>query len=154
MKFFKYLILGLLAASVASLSAQDQPKQTEKPAAPAKGEKSADAAPKKKKTDGAQVNGKIESVDKSAMTVTIEGKKKKSTVHLTSKTKITKAGQPGTIADIKAGEEIAAQVTKNKAGDEEAVTLRVGPKPAKKNAEKPAKKAADQPEKKPEAAKK
>ncbi|MBI3415519.1 MAG: hypothetical protein HY043_09395 [Verrucomicrobia bacterium] len=68
-------------------------------------------------------------MDKTAKTITIEGKDKGRTIHVTSATKIRKAGKPATFDDATAGEEVGGLAKKAPDGKLEAVSLRVGPKP-------------------------
>src|SRR5947209_7009074 len=46
------------------------------------------------KANGLVFRGKLEAVDKTAMTITIAGKDKPRVIAITSKTRITKAGKP------------------------------------------------------------
>ncbi len=71
------------------------------------------------------------------MTITVEGKQKKEyVVHVTSQTRMTKAGKPATLNDAIVGEDLSARVAKNASGTGDALSIRFGPKakvqPAKK----------------------
>ena len=84
-----------------------------------------------KKKDGAlPFTGKITAVDAAAKTVTLSGEKAR-VLNVTSETRITKDGQPATFADAKVGEEVAGAY-REMDGKLNAVSLRVGPAPAKK----------------------
>jgi hypothetical protein len=76
--------------------------------------------------------GKIHSVDKAAKTVTLDGKEKKRVIHITPQTRIAKAGKPAKLEDAMVGEEVGGQALRNGDGKEEAVSLRLGPKPEAK----------------------
>lgn len=71
--------------------------------------------------------GIVQKVDKTANTITLNGKDGGRVFHVTPQTKITKAGQPATLADAKVGEE-AAGVFKDIEGKRTALSLRLGPK--------------------------
>jgi hypothetical protein len=79
--------------------------------------------------------GIVQKVDKTANTVTLNGKDGGRVFHITPQTKITKAGQPATLADAKVGEE-AAGIFKDTDGKRTAISLRLGPKPEKTPAKK------------------
>ncbi|MEW6158789.1 MAG: hypothetical protein AB1813_15290 [Verrucomicrobiota bacterium] len=107
----------------------------EKPAKPGKDEK------KEARQARYPFNGKLDSVDKTAMTVTVAGKENKRILHITSETRIMKAGKPATLDDAVVGEAIGGQALKTPDGKEQAVSLRLGAKPdAPEKKEKPAKK--------------
>jgi hypothetical protein len=102
---------------------------------------SVEAVDKEKKAANIPFHGKLHAVDKSAKTITLEGKEKKRTIHLTAQTRIAKAGKPATLEDAVAGEEVGGQIVKNGDGKEEAVSLRLGAKPEEKTKEKKAPKS-------------
>jgi hypothetical protein len=79
--------------------------------------------------------GKIASVDGSAKTFTITGKEKSRTFKITDSTTITKAGQPATMKDVVADEEVRGSYWKMDDGTLEAKTVKLG---ALTDAEKPA----------------
>ncbi|MSU19858.1 MAG: hypothetical protein EXS30_00510 [Pedosphaera sp.] len=98
---------------------------------------SAEAPAKKKKVVQHSVDGKIKAVDKTSMTITVEGKlNKQHVVHINSQTRMTKVGKPATLNDATVGESLNARVVKSAAGTEDAVSIRLGLKakvqPAKK----------------------
>ncbi len=88
-----------------------------------------DAVEKGKRNDRIPFRGKINSVDKTAMILVLEGKEKKRTIKVTSQTRMTKAGKPATLNDAIAGEEVAGQSIKTTDGKEEAISVRFGEKP-------------------------
>jgi len=110
-------------------------------------------APKKatkpagKKPTGTPFTGKLESVDKAAMTLTIAGKEKSRVIHVTSKTRFLRDGKPAIYTDAAVGEEIAGSAKKAKDGSLEAVSVRFGAKPAKPAKAATPKKAAKHPKK-------
>ena len=74
-------------------------------------------------------HGKLAAVDKTAMTITLEGKETQRVFQITSDTRITKTGQPATLDDAMVGEEVAGTFKKTEAGRMEALSVRFGPKP-------------------------
>ena len=74
-------------------------------------------------------SGKLNGIDKAAMSITLDGKAKKRTIRLTSATKILKAGKPATLEDAVVGDEVGGQLVRNSEGQEEALSLRLGLKP-------------------------
>ena len=82
------------------------------------------AKPKPKKPKPVNViSGKISSLDKTNLTVTIEGKKKSHTYAVTSASRFTKAGKPATFADVAVGEQVRGTFAKAKSGGERIATL-------------------------------
>src|ERR1051325_10439146 len=73
--------------------------------------------------------GKIATVDKQAKTVTLEGKEKGRTFHITSNSKLTKAGKPATLDDATVGEEVGGAYKEGADKKMEVVSLRIGPRP-------------------------
>lgn len=71
--------------------------------------------------------GKIASVDPSAKTFTILGKERSRTFKITDKTTMTKAGQPATMKDVVADEEVRGSYWKMADGTLEAKTVKLGP---------------------------
>lgn len=70
-------------------------------------------------------HGKVKSVDAAAQTVTVG----KTTITVTSDTKITKNGAPATFADITVGEKIGGSGIKDGERKLTATTLTIGEKP-------------------------
>lgn len=91
-------------------------------------QKKPDAA-EKEKPGRLPFSGKIGAVDNVSKSITLAGKEKNRVIHVTSETKIMKAGKPATFDDAKVGEEVGGQLRKTADGKEEAISLRVGPKP-------------------------
>ncbi len=111
-----------IAPDPAAQAAQANPAAT---AAPAKKEK-----PKAPPAPGTPFSGTISAVDKTAMTLTVEGKSKSHTLHVTSKSRFTKDGKPAMFSDAVIGEESAGYYKKVKGGDLQLVSARFGAKSA------------------------
>jgi len=86
-------------------------------------EKPADDA---KKARGMPFNGKISAVDKTAKTITLEGKEKNRTFQLTATTKISKEKKPITLEDVTVGDYVGGYARENAEGKLEVVTLNTG----------------------------
>lgn len=111
-----------VAPDPAAQAAQANPTATP---APAKKEK-----PKAPPAPGTPFSGTISAVDKTAMTLTVEGKSKSHTLHVTSKSRFTKDGKPAMFSDAVIGEESAGYYKKAKGGDLQLVSARFGAKAA------------------------
>jgi hypothetical protein len=72
-------------------------------------------------------HGMIVSADEKTKTFTIAGKEKSRSLKITDKTVVTKAGQPATIKDIVANEEVRGTYYKEPDGSMEARTVSLGP---------------------------
>ena len=71
---------------------------------------------------GLPFHGKLAEVDTNAMTLTVGSR----TFQITSKTKITKNGQPATLADGIVGQPVSGYYRTNDDGDLDAVTIHFG----------------------------
>src|SRR5262245_16391235 len=109
-------------------------------------DKPAPEAKKENQPKGMPVNGNAKAVDKANKTITID-REKSNNFHVTSHTKIVKAGKPATFDDITVGEQVGGRAHENN-GKLEAVSLRIGPKPAAEGAAKKEKKAEEKQNKK------
>src|SRR5438132_5216909 len=115
----KLFTLAVLVASVACVSSglraaegsKDKPSQSP----------GSDNKPKQR-----PFRGKVSAVDKTAKTITLEGKEKSRTFQITSGTKITKDGKPAVLDDVTVGESVRGVAKENAAGKLEAVTVKVG----------------------------
>ena len=134
--FKKVLIAGLLSIAATAVAL---PLQAAEKNAPAE-------AKKEKQPKGMPFNGKIKSVDKTNKTITID-REKSNTFHVTSETKITKAGKPATFDDVVVGEVVGGQA-REKDGKLVAISLRVGPKPGSESNAKSEGNAEQKPKKK------
>src|SRR5262245_1643964 len=115
----KLSTLCLIAAATAlcnlHLTAADH-----KPAPAEKGEKGEKG---EKKTKHLPFHGKVDAVDKNAKTLKVGER----TFHVTSTTKITKAGKPAILEDAGVGEEVAGSYHEGEEGKLEVMSLRIGP---------------------------
>ena len=114
---FALVAAALIAAPVVS-RAEDKPAKS----APA-----ADAAAPAAKKHSLPFNGKVTSVDATAMTVTVGSQ----TLNVTSETKIVKDGKPATLADITVGESARGSYKKDDAGKLNAASISIGEKAPK-----------------------
>lgn len=123
------LYLSALLASALFISAPFQASAQEKKEKPkAEGQE-------KPKRETYPYQGKVKATDKTAMTITLEGKEKERVVTVTSETKIMNQGKPATFGDVAVGELVRGQVKKAD-GKENAVSVYIGPAPEKKGGEK------------------
>jgi len=127
-KLVRYLSTITLLTTIAVLAPHRAQADDKKPAT--------EAVDQDKQQARIPFQGKLSGVDKSALTITLEGKEKKRTIHLTSQTRIVKAGKPATLNDAVSGEEVGGQLVRTGDGKEEAISLRLGPKPEEKAREK------------------
>ena len=120
----KSSLIALAVAALAVLPAQLQAQTTTNKA----------AASKKATTDKTDstakkahpFHGKLASVDKTAKTITLEGKEKARVFLITSETRIRKDRKPATLDDVQLGERVGGSARENAAGKMEVVTLNVG----------------------------
>ncbi len=122
----KITILGLLAAFV-TLPALSRAEDTAANAPAA----SDQTAPAKPKTHNLPFKGKLGAVDMSAQTLTVG----KLVLQVTADTKITKDGQPATLADGTVGEPASGAYQKTADGKLNATTIHFGAKAEKKKKE-------------------
>ena len=94
-------------------------------------DKSAQAPKLENKPKQFPFRGNVNAVDKTAKTVTLEGKEKGRTFQITSGTKITKDGKPAVLEDVTVGESVGGLAKESAAGKWEAVTLNIGAKTGK-----------------------
>lgn len=125
------LVTAALIAVPAVSRAEDKPAV--KPAADA-----GQPAAKKRPTP---FHGKVAAVDAAAATVTVG----KTTINITSETKITKDGKPATLSEIVVGDTVGGSYKKDDAGKSNATTLNAGEKAPKEKAPKVEKQPADMP---------
>jgi hypothetical protein len=71
-------------------------------------------------------HGKVETVDTTANTLTVNGK----VINITTSTKLSKADKAITLADIKVGDNVHGTTKQTVDGRTEALTVRVGPQGA------------------------
>lgn len=117
--------LSLAAVAALAFASPGRPVRAADTPAPA----AAPGAAKKKAPERLPFRGTVKATDDVAMTVTLGGQQRDRVFHLTSESRITKAGQPAVFGDIKPGEEVAGQYRRRENGELEILSLRVGPRP-------------------------
>jgi hypothetical protein len=117
----KITALGLFAAAIIATPIASHAQDATTPAA-------ATTAKKAKKTAAVAYTGKVSAVDTNAMTLTVG----KHTLDINSETKITKNGQPATLADATVGETATGSYKKGTDGKLTATTVDYSTKVAKK----------------------
>ena len=85
--------------------------------------------------------GVVAAVDNDAKTLTLKDHDKP--IHITSKTKITKDGQPALLSDITAGESVSVRAKEDESGNPVATSIHIGKAKAKKAKTADAKPKAD-----------
>jgi len=95
------------------------------PAAEGAKDKSAQAPKSENKPKQMPFRGKVSAVDKTAKTITLEGKEKGRTFQITSATKITKDGKPSVLDEVTVGECVGGLAKGDAAGKWESLTLNV-----------------------------
>jgi hypothetical protein len=113
----KKIIISILVAAFAATAALPVMAADEKPA-----EKKAAPAVR-----AVPFRGKIAAVDKAAKTVKVGER----TFHVTSETRIVKAGKPATLDDATVGEDVGGAYRESEDKKMNLVTLRVGAAPAR-----------------------
>ncbi len=114
------LLTSVIVLTHSATQAADAAK--DKPAQPPK------SASKQKQVP---FRGKVSTVDKTAKSITLEGKEKSRTLQITSSTKISKQGKPAVLDDVTVGETVGGLARETAAGKWEIVTLTIGAKAAK-----------------------
>ena len=126
----KSIVLALLTAAMVFTGPATQAAEGAK-------DKPAEAPKSERKLKQMPFRGKVSAVDKTAKSVTLEGKEKSRTFQITSTTKITKDGKPAVISDVIVGQTAGGLAKETAPGKWEAVTLNIGAKAGKaKDAEK------------------
>jgi len=113
-------LLALLTAALVALPALTR-AQDSKPKPPASSDQTEPGKPKK---HGVPFNGKVAAVDAKAMTLTVGTM----VIHVTADTKITKDGQPATLADAVVGEKVGGAYQKTDDGKLNATVVHFGAK--------------------------
>ena len=105
------------------------------------------AGEKETKRQSFPFRGKIAAIDKSARTITLEGKERPRVIHLTAETRITKDGKPVTLEEAGIGDEAGGLLKSEENGKQAAVSVRLGakpePQPKPKSVRQPKKSAAN-----------
>jgi hypothetical protein len=116
-KLSTILVIGLLLALSAAFAAE--------PAPGAPKAKDSAAPNSEKKGRGLPFHGNVAAIDRSAKTITMEGKKQR-VFHLTAETKINRDKKPTTIASLSAGDYVGGYAREMADGKLELVTLNIG----------------------------
>ena|ERR1035437_5555759 len=124
--------IGLLAAAIAGAPTQLLAQTTNKTA-------TAKKAPAEKKRSGGGVHGNLAAIDKVAKTITVG----KHTYQITSETKISKAGKPGTLDDGVVGEYVSLGYKAAEDGKLNATKVTFGKPEAKSGEKKPVEKKTE-----------
>jgi len=99
------------------------------PAAEGTNEKATQAPKSEHKQKQIPFHGKVSAIDKTAKTISLEGKEKSRTFQITSETRITKDGKPAMLDALTVGEMVSGSYKENSAGRMEVASLNVGSKP-------------------------
>jgi hypothetical protein len=137
--FFAVVAVCLPARSDAK--AKGSPAPDAESSAASTAETSATAAGKTRAT---AFKGMISSVDGKAKTFTIAGKDTSRVLKITEKTIITKAGQPATMKEVVANEEVRGSYYKMPDGSMEAKVVKLGPLTEEEKAKREAQRAKRQ----------
>jgi hypothetical protein len=142
MKLKNLLIIGAFFAVVAiclPTRSDAKAKGSPSPEAESSAPSSAEASPAKMRAMA--FKGMIASVDDKAKTFTIAGKDTSRVLKITDKTIITKGGQPATMKEVVANEEVRGSCYKMPDGSIEAKILKLGPLTETERAEREARRA-------------
>jgi hypothetical protein len=118
----KKLIVSIFAAVLAAAITLPVTAQDAKPADKGKPEEKKPAAAAAR---AVPFRGKLDAVDQQAKTIKVGER----TFHVTSDTRIMKAGKPATLAEVKVGEEVGGAYREGDDKKLNVVSLRVGPRP-------------------------
>lgn len=125
-------VLSLAAAfatSAACLAAAADPQAPEPAGTPPR-TTSTDNAAKPAKRSTYPFRGVIGAFDTETRLLTLEGKQGKRVIRLTDLTRLERDGRPGVPTDLKRGEKVGGTLKRNPQGEEEALLVRIAPKPA------------------------
>src|SRR5437868_10615496 len=145
MKLKNFVIIGaFLAVAAIWLPARSDAKRKGSPSPDAESSQTSTSdvpAASGGKLRPAPFRGMIASVDDKAKTFTIAGKDTSRVLKLTDKTIITKAGQPATMKEVVANEEVRGSYFKMPDGSMEAKFVKLGPLTDAEKADREARKA-------------
>jgi hypothetical protein len=142
MKLKNLLITGGFFAVVAiCLPMRSDGKAKGSPSAEAESSAASSVGASPAKMHAMAFKGMIASVDDKAKTFTIAGKDTSRVLKITEKTIITKGGQPATMKEVVANEEVRGSYYKMPDGSMEAKVLKIGPLTDAEKAEREARKA-------------
>ena len=148
MKHKNFLIIAAFFATIVisfSLHTEAAPKKAF-PSPDASSSADADASPATAATASGKMRatpfkGMIAAVDDKAKTFTIAGKENSRVLKITDKTIITKGGQPATMKDVVANEEVRGSCYKMPDGSMEAKMVKLGPLTEEEKAKREAQRA-------------
>ena len=142
MKLRNSLIIGAFSAVVAiCLPARSDAKAKGSPSPDVDSSAASTAEASPTRMHATAFKGMIASVDDRAKTFTIAGKDTSRVLKITDKTIITKSGQPATMKEVVANEEVRGSYYKMADGSMEAKVLKLGPLTEAEKAEREARKA-------------
>jgi hypothetical protein len=148
MKHKNFLIIAAFCATVVICFSLNTLAAREKavPSPDASSSAVADASPATAAAGGGKMRatpfkGMIAAVDDKAKTFTIAGKENSRVLKITEKTIITKGGQPATMKDVVANEEVRGSCYRMPDGSMEAKIVKLGPLTDAEKAERDARKA-------------
>ena len=142
MRLTNFLVIGAFFAVVAiclPTRSDAKAKGSPSPEADSSAASSSEASPARMRATA--FKGMIASVDDRAKTFTIAGKDTSRVLKITDKTIITKSGQPATMKEVVANEEVRGSYYKMPDGSMEAKVLKLGPLTEAEKAEREARKA-------------
>ena len=90
-------------------------------------DKAPDAPKTERKARSLPFNGKVGAVDKTAKTITLEGKARQRVFQVTSETRISKDKKPAVLDDVQVGDRVGGSARENADGKMELVSLNVLP---------------------------
>jgi hypothetical protein len=141
MKLKNLLITGGFFAVVAICLPMRDGKAKGSPSAEAESSAAPSVGASPLKMHATAFKGMIASVDDKAKTFTIAGKDTSRVLKVTDKTIITKGGQPATMKEVVANEEVRGSYYKTQDGSMEAKVLKLGPLTEAEKAEREARRA-------------
>lgn len=118
-----------LVTSATCLAAPADPQTTDNASAPPRST-SGDNTSRSTKRTTYPFRGVIGTFDADTRLLTLEGRQGKRVIRLTDLTRLERDGRPGVPADLKRGEKVGGTLKRNPQGEEEALLVRVAPKPA------------------------
>ncbi len=122
-------LAAAFVTSAACLAAPAVPQNPDAAAAPSR-PATTDNAPRSTKRQTYPFRGVIGSFDTETRLLTLEGKQGKRLIRLTETTRLERDGRTGSTTDLKRGEKVGGTLKRNPQGEEEALLVRIAPKPS------------------------
>src|ERR1700750_1911907 len=141
MKLTNSLVIGAFLAVIAICVAKRSDAKAKGSPSPEVDSSAASSAEAPARMRATAFKGIIASVDDRAKTFTIAGKDTSRVLKITDKTIVTKSGQPATMKEVVANEEVRGSYYKMPDGSMEAKVLKLGPLTEAEKAEREARKA-------------